>query len=130
MGVIQIGDGLVALPANAHTQEQLEWIADEVAEAGGAAAIWFGRPGSSNYEKSLMSKMANSVSKEYSAIAAEAALAFTLTPKDRRRTLTRLQRQYWRVHSRDYISVAERDQAFALLVELGANENEDTEVTQ
>lgn len=130
LGVMQIGDGLVALPANAHTQEQLEWIADEVVEAGGVATIWFGSPGSASYGKSLMSKMASSVSKEYNAIVAEAALSFALPPKERRRTLARLRREYWRVHSRDYFSVAERDQAYALLVELGAKEDEDTEVTR
>src|SRR5215210_1117522 len=33
LGVAQIGDGLVALPADARTQEQLEWLAEEIAEA-------------------------------------------------------------------------------------------------
>ena len=34
-GVAQLGDGLVALPADARTREQLEWMADEVVEAAG-----------------------------------------------------------------------------------------------
>src|SRR5215470_12164372 len=41
LGVGQLGDGLVGLPADARTREQLEWVAEEVAEAardtGGAA---------------------------------------------------------------------------------------------
>src|SRR5258708_14287477 len=44
LGIAQLSDGLVALPADARTREQLEWIADEVIEAGGSAAIWLGRP--------------------------------------------------------------------------------------
>jgi hypothetical protein len=35
-------DGLVALPLDARNREQLEWLADEVVEAGGEASIWIG----------------------------------------------------------------------------------------
>src|SRR5260221_12680322 len=42
LGVAKLGDGLVGLPADARSQERLEWIADEVAEAGGEAALWQG----------------------------------------------------------------------------------------
>ena len=35
LGVAQIVDGLVALPLDARTKEQLEWIGDEILEAGG-----------------------------------------------------------------------------------------------
>ena len=40
LGVAKLGDGLVALPADARSQERLEWIADEVAEAGGETTLW------------------------------------------------------------------------------------------
>src|SRR5260370_4143547 len=43
LGVAKLGDGLVALPADARSQERLEWIADEVAEAGGGATLGQGR---------------------------------------------------------------------------------------
>src|SRR5260221_725289 len=43
LGVAKLGDGLVGLPADARSQERLEWIADEVAEAGGEATLWQGR---------------------------------------------------------------------------------------
>src|SRR5918995_240816 len=46
LGVVQLVDGLVALPADARTKEQLEWIAEEVLEAGGEATVWGGQPGS------------------------------------------------------------------------------------
>src|SRR5260370_8198376 len=42
LGVAKLGDGLVGLPADARSQERLEWIADEVAEAGGGATLWQG----------------------------------------------------------------------------------------
>jgi len=44
LGVAQLGDGLVALPADARTRERLEWVAEEVTDHGGEAAVWLGRP--------------------------------------------------------------------------------------
>lgn len=41
----------MALPADARTKEQLEWLADEVVEAGGEATVWLGRPGSAADER-------------------------------------------------------------------------------
>lgn len=40
LGVVQIVDGLVALPLDPVFGEQLEWIADEVIEAGGESSLW------------------------------------------------------------------------------------------
>ena len=44
LGVAWLGDGLVALPADPRTREQLEWVAEEVTEHGGEAMVWLGRP--------------------------------------------------------------------------------------
>ena len=44
LGVAQLSDGLVALPADARTREQLEWLADDVVEAAGTAGLWVARP--------------------------------------------------------------------------------------
>src|SRR5262249_54104107 len=44
LGVAQLGDGLVGLPADARTREQLEWVAEDVTEAGGSAGVWLARP--------------------------------------------------------------------------------------
>src|SRR5207245_4232046 len=40
LGVAQVVDGVVALPLDSRSREQLEWLADEVVEAGGDATIW------------------------------------------------------------------------------------------
>ena len=40
LGAAQLLDGLVALPADARTKEQFEWLADEILEAGGDASLW------------------------------------------------------------------------------------------
>ena len=40
LGVVRLGDGLVALPADAETIEALEWVAELVAEADGEAWVF------------------------------------------------------------------------------------------
>src|SRR6266576_3242684 len=42
LGVAQLGDGLVALPADPRTREQLEWVAEEVTDRGGRRRIRHG----------------------------------------------------------------------------------------
>ena len=44
LGVAQIMDGAVALPASADTREQLEWLAEDVVAADGEATIWLSEP--------------------------------------------------------------------------------------
>ena len=42
LGADQVLDGLVVLPLDSRNREQLEWLADEVEQAGGDAMIWIG----------------------------------------------------------------------------------------
>src|SRR5713226_5236220 len=72
LGVAQISDGLVALPADARTREQLEWIAADVDEAGGSATVWLGRPSTTSAERELAAGMAEARAAEYRAVIAEA----------------------------------------------------------
>src|SRR5215207_5292699 len=44
LGVAQLLDGLVGLPLDSRNRERLEWIADQVVEAGGEASIWTATP--------------------------------------------------------------------------------------
>ena len=39
LGVAQLADGVAALPADARTREQFEWLAEEVVESGGQAGV-------------------------------------------------------------------------------------------
>src|SRR5712691_1102185 len=86
LGVVQLADGLVALPLDARTKEQLEWLADEVTEAGGEASIWIAEAGSSAQEWSLAARMAEAVAADYRAVSAAALAARSSTPSARRRT--------------------------------------------
>src|SRR5436190_5024976 len=67
LGAVQVLDGLVALPADARTREQLEWLADEVLDAGGEATVWLGRLVSAAQERALARRMAETVEADYDA---------------------------------------------------------------
>ncbi|WP_083459574.1 Chromate resistance protein ChrB [Jiangella muralis] len=102
LGVAQLGDGLVALPADARTREHLEWVADEVIEAGGAATIWLAQPGSAAQERALAQSMADARTAEYTAVLAQAEQARTADEATRRRVLRKLRAELRRIHRRDY----------------------------
>src|SRR5256885_13322453 len=57
LGVVQLSDGMVALPADARTGEQLEWIADEILQAGGEASIWLAEPATARQARDLARPM-------------------------------------------------------------------------
>lgn len=120
LGVAQLIDGLVALPADARTKEQLEWIADEVLEAGGEATIWLGRPGSSADERRLAGAMAAGVAAEYRAVLADVAEVSRHPGHSARRGLARLERELQRIGRRDFFPPAEREVARAAVQRLAA----------
>ena len=101
LGVAKVVDGLVALPADARSRERLEWIAEEVAEAGGEAMLWTGRLTSAAQERVLAQKMADAIAAEYRELAAAAKEALARGPvKDQ--TAARLRRELRRISQRDY----------------------------
>jgi hypothetical protein len=111
LGVVQIVDGLVALPADSRTREQLEWLADGVLEAGGQAEVWLGRPGSAAHERAIAARMQAAVDDEYGRVTAEARAALAMPSGQRRRTLGRLRRELRRIRRRDYFPAPERESA-------------------
>lgn len=121
LGVAQIGDGLVALPADSRTREQLEWLADDVIEAGGQAQVWLGRPGSGAQEREIATRMRSAVGDEYGQVVAEARGALGLSPGQRKRTLGRLRRELRRIRRRDYFPAVQRDEAIAAVEALAAS---------
>lgn len=120
LGVAQVVDGLVALPLDARTHEALEWVAEEIVEAGGEATVWLGRPGTAGQERAVARGMQDGVAAEYSNVAAEAADAAPATPAVRRRTIARLTRELHRIRRRDFFPPPERERAEAAVAELAA----------
>lgn len=119
LGVAQLLDGLVALPADARTREQLEWISDEIVQAGGTASVWLGRPGSAAQQRSVAAAMADAIAAEYRAVIADAVAVGDADLVERRRTLARLRRELHRIGLRDHFPPIERDQARSAVRALG-----------
>ncbi|HEY6798054.1 MAG TPA: Chromate resistance protein ChrB [Kineosporiaceae bacterium] len=120
LGVVQVLDGLVGLPADARTREQLEWLAEEVCEAGGEATVWLGRLASAASERAVAARMAEAVTAEYLQVVAEAADAGGQPPAVARRAVARLRRDLQRIGARDFFPPPERDQARAAVQALAA----------
>lgn len=117
LGAVQIVDGLVALPADDRTREQLEWLAEEVLDAGGEASVWLGRLASVAQERALAARMADAVAAEYGELI-DAATGARGEPEAVRRTLARLRRELRRVGQRDFFPPPQRERAVAAVAAL------------
>jgi uncharacterized protein YdbL (DUF1318 family) len=108
LGVAQLNDGLVALPYDARTLEQFEWLAGEVVEAGGTATTWLARPSAVQAGRDLVAELTEARVAEYQAIIAEAKAAPELADSARRAAKKRLRAELHRIGRRDYFPTPER----------------------
>jgi hypothetical protein len=118
LGAVQVLDGLVALPLDGRSREQLEWLADEVVDAGGEATIWLGELASRAQERFLAREMSARVAADYRRVVSDADAAKDASPGQRKRTLGRLRRELRRIRARDYFPPPERDVAQAAVEQL------------
>jgi len=121
LGVVQLSDGLVGLPADARTREQLEWAADETLAAGGSAGVWLARPTTRAQERELAQEMNAARAEEYRLLVGEAEAALGAADADRVRALRRLRAENHRIRRRDFFRPAEREQARQALAALAAS---------
>src|SRR5262245_37123259 len=120
LGALQLGDGLVALPLDPHTRESLEWVAEEVEQAGGEATVWLAEPAASTDERALARRMAEAAAADYRSVI-EAAGAVAAQPAgERRRAAARLRRTLQRVRARDFFPPPERQRAERAVERLAA----------
>ncbi len=113
LGAAQLLDGLVALPADSRTREQLEWLADTVLEAGGEATVWLAQPGSSAQERAIAAGMQAQAGAEYLSLIKQAQAAHSSPAGARKRTLGRLRRDLRRIRRRDYFRATQGAEARA-----------------
>ncbi|OLT12925.1 chromate resistance protein [Pseudonocardia sp. CNS-139] len=109
LGVAQVGDGLVALPADARTREQLEWVAEDVEQAGGSATLWTARPESVAQERRIAAEMAAARAQEYRSLCEQAGAATSDAALPG--TLRRLRAELRRIERRDHFPPPEREVA-------------------
>jgi hypothetical protein len=119
LGVAQLSDGLVALPADARTRESLEWLAGDVTEADGTAGLWIARPATAAQERELAAGMGAARAAEYRVLtdACRSAVAGA-DPAERVRALRRLRGEWRAINRRDFFPPPERERAAVALREL------------
>ena len=120
IGAVQVGDGLAGLPHDPRNREQLEWLAEEVVQAGGDASTWIAELTSAGQERELRERMTEAIAAEYRALIAESLAARDLSTGARQRLLGRLRRELRRIRARDYFPSPERDEATRTVDELAA----------
>ncbi len=118
LGVAQLSDGLVALPADARTREALEWLAEDVVAAAGSAGIWSARPATAAQERELAAGMSAARAAEYADLAAAARQALAAGGEDRSRALRRLRGEWRTIGRRDFFPPPEREEAAAAMRDL------------
>jgi len=121
LGVVQLSDGLVALPADARTREQLEWLADDVTEAAGTAGVWVARPTTLAQERDLATSMAAARAQEYLALAEQCRHAAREKSGERGKALRRLRTEWRAINKRDFFPPPEREVAAAALRDLASD---------
>ena len=126
LGVARLGDGLVALPADARTREQLDWLAEEILEAGGTSTVWLGTPGSAARERAIAAAMRAARAAEYRAVIEQAQAAANGGVAERTRAGRRLRGELRRIARRDFFPPAEREAARAAVDALAAGASVDT----
>jgi hypothetical protein len=113
LGVARLGDGLVGLPADARTREQVDWVAQEIVEAGGAASVWLATPGSSGRERAVVEAMRAARAEEYDAVTVQARAAAAAGTGERIRAVRKLRAELRRIARRDFFPPSQRDLAQA-----------------
>ncbi len=108
----QLNDGLVALPDETRTREAMQWVAEEIVDAGGTATTWVAQPGIAMMGLDLAAELAKARAAEYRAVAAEALAAAQLGGLARRAAKKRLLAELHRIDRRDYFPPAERREAY------------------
>jgi len=121
LGVTRLGDGLVALPADARTREQLDWLAEEIAEAGGTSTVWLATPGSAAQERTIAEAMRAARATEYRAVTGQAQAAAGGGAAERTRAQRRLRGELRRIARRDFFPPPEREAARAAIDALAAD---------
>jgi ChrB-like protein len=116
LGASQLLDGLAALPLTSETQEQLEWLAEEVEQAGGSATVWLARPSTAAESRELEARMRDAADEDYARVAAAAR------GKTDGRTIGRLRRAVRAISARDYFGAPGREEAERAVAELAQDE--------
>lgn len=125
LGAARLGDGLVGLPADARTREQIDWVAQEVVEAGGTATVWLATPASVTQERAVAETMRAARAAEYDAVLMQARAAAAASPGERLRAARNLRGELRRIGRREFYPPRQRDEAQAAVAALAGDNTAD-----
>jgi hypothetical protein len=119
LGALYLQDGVAALPEDAVTREQMEWLQLRVREAGGEAILWEARPGTVAEEGELVRTFRSSREEAYRTIVTKAERIRRKAQMGGGKTLleqlNKLEREYRAERRRDYFLSPLRTEAAAAL---------------
>ena len=121
LGAVRLADGVAMLPHTARSEEQLEWLAAGIVEAGGEASVWVSRPTTTRASALLMARLGEERAAEYEALAREADEAARTAGSSQARTLSRLRRQLEQVRQRDFVAPPVRERAVEAIEALASD---------
>lgn len=113
LGVAQLGDGLVALPFDASTQESLDWVANMIEEADGSATMWIATPTLRRYGRELAAELRDQRAAEYQELIERTHELMTAGAPTR--SLRALRAELRRIERRDYFPAPDRAAARQLI---------------
>jgi hypothetical protein len=118
LGAAQVGDGLVALPLTEETQEQVEWLATGIEDAGGDASVWLGEAATRAQEERWMDRIRQASTGEFETLRGRAVEAAGGDESSRRRSLRHLRTELRKARARDFARVPAGDSAAAAIERL------------
>jgi hypothetical protein len=96
VGAVLIHGGVWSVPLDAKTQEDFEWLAEEIEEAGGAALLWVAESLGTEQDRQIADRFRREADNRYAVLAAAARSIARAAgrrlpgPERRRRALRRL----------------------------------------
>ena len=94
LGALLLHDAVWVLPANSRTEEQLQWLANEIKELGGEAILWHSQSAINEQDDALVHQFQQQTESAYRGI--------LLALKRKKPDLPGLSRTYREVQSQDY----------------------------
>lgn len=120
LGALYLQDGVAALPEDAVTREQLQWLQLNIRESGGEATLWEAAPETISEEKRLVQSFREAREKGYRAIIDEAErlrrkAELGADEEALRKELSRVERDFRAERRRDYFRSPLRKEALSAL---------------
>ena len=119
LGALYLQDGVVALPEDAVTREQLEWLQLQIREANGEATLWQAQPNTSKENKELVDAFRSSREEAYRTLIAGAKRIQRKAElgggQGLLEELTKLEREFRMERRRDYFRSPLRKEAASVL---------------